>query len=58
MKCLGISMRSISSEKGDQAILLNAQLTTFMEVFGCPSLSLLGDSEFLSLDSVDLSLEN
>ena len=45
-------------EKGDRAILLNAQLMAFMAAFRHPSLSLLGDVEFLTLDLVDLSLDS
>lgn len=45
-------------KRGDRAILLNARLTAFMATFGHPSLSLLADVEFLTLDSVDLSLDS
>ena len=58
MKCLNISMRSISSEKGDRAILLSARLMVLMAAFGRPFLSLLSDTAFLSLDSFDLSLDS
>ena len=58
MKCLDILVLSISSEKGDQAILLSAQLMVFMAAFGRPFLSLLSDTAFLSLDSFDLSLDS
>ena len=51
-------MRSISSEKGDRAILLSAQLMVLMAAFGRPFLSLLSDIAFLSLDSFDLSLDS
>lgn len=44
--------------KSDWAILFNAQVMAFMAAFGHLSLSLLSDIEFLSLDSVDLSLDN
>lgn len=57
MKCLSISVHSISFEKGDWTILFNARVLAFMAVFGHPSLSLLSDIEFLSLDSVNLSLD-
>ena len=57
MKCLGISIRSISLEKGDRVILLSSQLMASMVAFRHPSLSLLGDIESLSLDLLDLSLD-
>ena len=43
MKCLGISMQSISSEKCDRTIFRSVWLMAFIAAFGCPSLSLLGD---------------
>lgn len=58
MKCLGILMRSSSSEKCDWAIFRCAWLTAFMAAIGCPSLSLIGDTELLSLDSFNLSFGN
>ena len=57
MTCLGILVCSISSEKGDQAILLSAQLMASIVAFQRPSLSLLSNNESLSLDSFNLSLD-
>ena len=45
-------------EKSDWTILFNAQVMAFVVAFGHPSLSLLSDIEFQSLDSINLSLDN
>ena len=58
MKCLGISMSSISSKKGDLAIVLRVRLMAFLAAFGCPPISFLSDTKAASLDSFDLSLDN
>lgn len=58
MKCLNISVHSISSEKGDWVILLSARLMASMVAFWLSSFSLFSDNESLSLDSLYLSLND
>ena len=58
VKCLGISVCSISSEKGDRAVLLSAWLMASIAAFGCSSLTFLDGIDLLSLDSFGLSLDS
>ena len=51
-------MSSISSKKGDLAILLRVRLMAFLAAFRSPPLSFLSDTKAASLDSFDLSLDN